>query len=224
MLISGIQQIRVPVILTFRAREKTVTKKVPGRNKEQPVNIGFQPIAPLEIVHTLDLTCLLPPRANGVPLWESPKEGEDFVIKLPEFLAPFITRGAPLDEALGEALARWQLGQNATAGGGSTSGAKRTPEEMVDAYVAGVNACADLDALREYQQEPKRAAWVEKLKASAPALFDRIVAAQSRKAGELMAAQDEGGDDFPDDPEPARDEYLADPEEEDRGLFGGGND
>lgn len=223
VLISGIQQIRVPVILTFRAREKTVTKKVPGRNKEQPVNIGFQPIAPLEIVHTLDLTCLLPPRANGVPVWESPKEGEDFVIKLPEFLAPFITRGAPLDERLGEALARWQEGGSSAASSASNSGGKRSPEEMVDAYVAGVNACADLEALREYQQEPRRAAWVEKLKEAAPALHDRIIAANSRKAGELMAAQDEGGDDFPDDPEPARDEYLTDPED-DRGLFGGGDD
>jgi hypothetical protein len=50
-LISGILKIKVPLIFTFRAREKT---KVNG-TKKVVVNIGWQPVAPLEIVHTLDL-------------------------------------------------------------------------------------------------------------------------------------------------------------------------
>jgi len=121
-LISGIQQIKVPVILTFRAREKTVTKQVErrGRMVNEPQNIGFQPVAPMEIVHTLDLTCLLPPRSDGVPVWDSPKQAEDFVIKLPEFLKPLIRDGAALDEELGVALAHWQAGDTVNrAGGGS---------------------------------------------------------------------------------------------------------
>ncbi len=184
-MISGIQQIGVPVILTFRAREKTVTR--PGT--KVPVNIGFQPIAPMEIVHTLDLTCLLPPRANGVAVWNSPKEGEDFVIKLPEFLAPMIERGAPLDERMGEALARWQLGQPAPASGNERR--KQTPEEQTDAYVAAVSKIETLDSLLEYQTLDVRAKWIAGIKTSRPDLYDRIISANSAQAAKLIPKDDD---------------------------------
>jgi len=108
-LINGILQIKTPLIFTFRAREKT--KQMPNdRGKNVPVNIGWQPIAPLEIVHALDLTAILPPRADGVPVWKSDKVGEDFIIKLPRYLQPYIKEGQPLSEDMGEAFARWAAG------------------------------------------------------------------------------------------------------------------
>jgi hypothetical protein len=103
-LINGILKIKVPLIFTFRAREKT---KQEGK---KVVNIGWQPVAPLEIVHALDLTCILPPRADGVPVWKSDKIGEDFIIKLPNYLAPYIEQGRALDEKMGAAFARWAKG------------------------------------------------------------------------------------------------------------------
>jgi hypothetical protein len=114
-LISAILKIKVPLIFTFRAREKT---KQEGK---KVINIGWQPVAPLEIVHTLDLACLLPPRADGVPMWKSEKIGEDFVLKLPNYLAPFIEQGKPLSEAMGAAFARW-------ARGGTAAPSKSSPE------------------------------------------------------------------------------------------------
>ena len=107
-LISGILKIKTPLIFTFRAREKTKQDVVNG--KKVVTNIGWQPVAPLEIVHTLDLTCILPPRADGVPVWKSDKIGEDFIIKLPNYLAPYIEQGKPLDERMGAAFARWARG------------------------------------------------------------------------------------------------------------------
>ncbi len=112
-LISGILKIKTPLIFTFRAREKTKQDVVNG--KKAVVNIGWQPVAPLEIVHTLDLTCILPPRADGVPVWKSDKIGEDFIIKLPNYLAPFIDQGKPLSEEMGAAFARWAKGGTATS-------------------------------------------------------------------------------------------------------------
>lgn len=106
-LINGILKIKVPLIFTFRAKEKT---KQDGR---KVINIGWQPVAPLEIVHTLDLACLLPPRADGVPVWKSDKIGEDFILKLPNYLAPFIEQGQPLSEAMGAEFARWAKGETA---------------------------------------------------------------------------------------------------------------
>jgi hypothetical protein len=110
-LISGILKIKTPLIFTFRAREKTKQDVVNG--KKVVVNIGWQPVAPIEIVHTLDLTCILPPRADGVPVWKSDKIGEDFIIKLPNYLAPFIEQGQPLSEAMGAEFARWARGDTA---------------------------------------------------------------------------------------------------------------
>lgn len=107
-LISGILKIKTPLIFTFRAREKTKQDTVNG--KKAVINIGWQPVAPLEIVHTLDLTCILPPRADGVPVWRSDKIGEDFIIKLPQYLAPYIDEGKPLSEQMGAAFARWAKG------------------------------------------------------------------------------------------------------------------
>jgi hypothetical protein len=111
-LISGILKIKTPLIFTFRAREKTKQDVVNG--KKVVTNIGWQPVAPLEIVHTLDLTCILPPRADGVPVWKSDKIGEDFIIKLPRYLAPYIEAGKPLSEDMGAAFARWAKGTNST--------------------------------------------------------------------------------------------------------------
>lgn len=115
-LISGLLQIKVPLLFTFRAREKTVTEPGKGGGKDKITNVGWMPVAPLEIVHTLDLTCILPPRANGVPVWTSDKIGEDFIVKLPAFLAPLILDGA-LSEETGEKLARWAKGESAAPAG-----------------------------------------------------------------------------------------------------------
>lgn len=106
-LINAILKIKVPLIFTFRAREKT------KQDGKKVINIGWQPVAPLEIVHTLDLTCILPPRADGVPVWKSDKIGEDFIIKLPNYLAPYIEQGQPLNENMGAAFARWARGSAA---------------------------------------------------------------------------------------------------------------
>lgn len=106
-LISGILKIKTPLIFTFRAREKT------AQEGKKIINIGWQPVAPLEIVHTLDLTCILPPKADGVPAWKSDKAGEEFIIKLPRYLAPYIQEGAALCEDMGAAFARWAKGDEA---------------------------------------------------------------------------------------------------------------
>lgn len=138
-LINGIGQIETPLIFCFRAREKV--KQVRNeRGKMEPTNIGYQPIAPSEIVHQLDLNCLLPPRAEGVPVWRSEKAGEDFVIKLPQFLKPFIVEGQPLSEEMGEAFAQWAAG-----------GVAHPPIDSDDLIARGqAAAVSSMDDLRDF--------------------------------------------------------------------------
>jgi hypothetical protein len=104
---GGFLRIMTPLIFTFRAREKT--QQITEGGKKKVVNLGFMPVAPTEIVHLMDLTCILPSNSDGVPQWSSAKAGEDFIIKLPEYLKPFIKDGQ-LSEATGEALAKWARG------------------------------------------------------------------------------------------------------------------
>lgn len=152
--ISGILKIKTPLIFTFRAREKTKQDK-DSNGKKVVLNIGWQPVAPLEIVHTLDLTCILPPRADGVPVWKSDKIGEDFVIKLPNYLAPFIQQGAPLSEDMGAAFARWAKGASASPQSSSTppriadnSAAPRGTIDPGDAGAAGLSDAELSDAMQ----------------------------------------------------------------------------
>lgn len=126
-LITGILKIKVPLIFTFRAREKT------KQDGKKVINIGWQPVAPLEIVHTLDLACLLPPRADGVPVWRSDKIGEDFVLKLPNYLSPYIEAGKPLCEEMGAAFAQWAAGGSAAPAPNTSPAAAGAAEELTAA-------------------------------------------------------------------------------------------
>lgn len=67
-----------------------------------------------------------------------------------------------------------------------------TPDKTlanVEAYEAGIAKCASLDAMAVYQEEPARAEWLKKLKARRPDLYDRIVAANSKRHDELVEAE-----------------------------------
>jgi hypothetical protein len=183
VLLSGIQQVKVPLIFCFRAREKTVQQEVErnGRKRMEPVNVGFQPVAPFEFVHVLDLTCLLPARSDGVAVWSSPKGAEDFVIKLPEFLQPFVRKGAAIDEQMGEQLARWALGDVV-----KPPGKPAQPDFDVEGFIATVETKAasatDPDALKAWWEsegivaDRKRLAAVDQEKSASvrSVIADRI--------------------------------------------------
>lgn len=193
-LIAGLQHIKIPVIMTFRAREKTkqIGKKI--------VPIGFVPVAPMEVVHTLDLTCLLPPRSNGVAVWSSREEAESLTLKFAGFLAHMIRQGAPLDERFGEELARWQAGEARSMAGEDTGGEtkrRKTPEENVDAYIAAIGELPSLDKFREYQLDQRRIDWIAGLKEKRPDLHDRVVTANSKRLHALTPREPDDEEEQP---------------------------
>ncbi len=108
-LTTALLHIDVPLFFTFRAAEKTAQEK-DNRGKQKVVKLGWMPIAPLLIVKSLDLTCILPWDSKGTPVWKMQDlPGEDFVRKWPEHLLGIIDAGQ-LTEDTGEALARWAMG------------------------------------------------------------------------------------------------------------------
>lgn len=88
-----------PLILCMRAKEKV--KIMPGK---APENLGWQPIVGERIAFETIFTLLLPPQSKGVPDLEHS-----------DMRTPFdqlVTRGQPIDEALGRTLAQWASGSS----------------------------------------------------------------------------------------------------------------
>lgn len=151
-MIRGFQRIKAPpLIFTFRAREKTrqVERRDNGRTKKEVVNIGWQPVTSLQVMHGLDLTCILPPRSEGVPVWQSDRVGEDFIIKLPDYLKPYIRDKQQLSEELGHAFASWAMGKPVAAFDGSAPA--RDSDDPDPNLTAGRAAATNgIAALREW--------------------------------------------------------------------------
>lgn len=105
-LINSLLQMPINTVFCFRAKEKL---KIARGGKPEPM--GYMAIAGEEFVYEMTINCLLMPGANGVPTWQSQETGENAMIKLPaQFRDLVLKRNGPLDENVGEELARWAAG------------------------------------------------------------------------------------------------------------------
>jgi hypothetical protein len=104
-LINTVLQLPISSIWCFRAKEKV--KVVKGQD---PKPLGFMPIAGEEFIYEMTVNCLLLPRADGVPTWQTDEIGERQMIKLPQQFRDIFAKSEPLSEDIGEQLARWAEG------------------------------------------------------------------------------------------------------------------
>lgn len=104
-LLSAMLQMGINFITCYRAREKL--KIIEGR---PPIPLGWQPVASDDFVYEATVNMLLYPGSNGVPSWHPEEMGERAVVKLPSHFRGFFEEKRALDEATGEALARWAAG------------------------------------------------------------------------------------------------------------------
>lgn len=140
-LIEGIKQLDGCFIFCFRAKERVKPMKING--KTEIVEQGFMPIGADDLVYEMAVNCMLPPRANGVPLWRSDHVGERLMMKLPNYLAHAFEDNKPLDEETGRLLARW-------ASGGSQAPAASGRAEASGGRSAGLAPEADGTTWQEY--------------------------------------------------------------------------
>jgi hypothetical protein len=68
------------------------------------------PICGEEFIFEMTASCLLLPRANGVPTWQSDEPGERVMQKLPIQFQTIFADSKPLSEEIGEQLAQWAAG------------------------------------------------------------------------------------------------------------------
>lgn len=109
-LINAILQMDVNVLLCFRAKPKL--KLVKG---QEPIQLGYQPIAASEFIYEMLLKFLFLPGNNGVPVLQSEYEGEQAMIKIPGAFREMFREPRQLSEQTGVDLATWAAGGDVAA-------------------------------------------------------------------------------------------------------------
>lgn len=105
-LLNTLLQIPCDFVFCFRAKEKL--KMIRG---QEPEKLGYMPIAGEEFVFEMTVCGLLLPNAGGIPQWNPHETGERMMVKLPEqFRKLLLDHRGPLDERIGEEMARWAAG------------------------------------------------------------------------------------------------------------------
>lgn len=102
----------VNVIFCFRAKEKVhvASKEEKKAGKEAVSQMGFCAIAGDDFIFELMLNCVLLPGARGYPTWQSPREGEQALMKIPEQFQHIFDRPVQLSEEIGQRIAEWAAG------------------------------------------------------------------------------------------------------------------
>lgn len=119
---------KVPMILLYRA----VDKSVPGKSKAQGgdgnwVHKGWQAETTSTLPYFMTARFLLPPGSDGHPNLNPDTEWEKLSIRNPQQFRDWFKPGFQLDEATGEKLARWAMGQ--TTGPVNVTGDLKPPAE-----------------------------------------------------------------------------------------------
>jgi hypothetical protein len=142
-------------IFTFRAKEKI---RIEGGGK--PVDMGWQPLGPEELIYELLFKCLLRPQADGRPTWTSNIIHEQALMKLPGFFRDLFRDNPPLSADIGEKLARWQAGADIAAPVSSSTAMSSRPAsggfvglaERIDAASAAELPALEADARASWKR------------------------------------------------------------------------
>lgn len=135
-LIDGILHEDFNLVACFRAKEKIKVR--PG---QQPLELGWMPIAGDDFLYEMTASLLLYPGCAGVPIWNPTLPGEKAMMKLPQQFLGMLDDGKQLSEDHGRKLAEWAQGGVLTPAGTTT-----TPEKEprpVDELTAAGDAMAE---------------------------------------------------------------------------------
>lgn len=171
--ISGFLEMDCNFIFLFRAREK-----IKPERGGKPVELGFQPIAPDDIVFEMTLNCLLLPGAEGIPTWHPEFQGEKAMVKLPLMFREIFSKNPPpqLTEDIGEQLARWAAGGAPAAKPTAKPESRAAVVDLLELYEVCTTP-GEYDALEAKRKELWPSAGKgekERLKAAQEATHERL--------------------------------------------------
>lgn len=96
-------------ILCYRASDKI---KPPKKGDKEPQHLGWQAETTSPLPYMMTVRFLLPPGSDGKPNLTPATVAEQLEVKNPEQFRGWFSSGFQLDEALGEKLALWALGDS----------------------------------------------------------------------------------------------------------------
>lgn len=163
-LINSLLQMQCNFVFCFRAKEKIKIRK-----GEEPLPLGWMPIAGEEFVYEMTLNALLLPGSNGCPAWQTEMPGERMMMKLPRQFANLFSGRGQLTEDVGAAMAEWSAGVQVE---------QLTPDEFIERYAT----CPDAATFRSLEA-CRAAAW----KAMPAAAKQEVKAARDRAEATLRA-------------------------------------
>src|SRR5690606_6888261 len=113
---------------------------------DEPIQLGYMPIAGEEFVYEAVMKCLFLPGSDGVPALKSEFEGERAMSKIPSQFRGMFDPNNPrqICEDDGEALARWAAGDSAPT------------ETSVNELLQSYEACSDHATYRALEESRKR--------------------------------------------------------------------
>jgi hypothetical protein len=160
-MINSILQMPCSFIFCFRAKNKLKIKR-----GEDPIPMGYMPIAGEEFVFEQTVNHLLLPGARGVPTWNSDEPGEKEMIKLPEQFREVYAESAPLSEAIGESLAKWANGAGSAKFEEVLKGIRSSAElTELEALVPGIEELKAKKLVPAHEFNAIKSAYGERLKA-----------------------------------------------------------
>jgi hypothetical protein len=180
-LITGIQQLSINVILLFRAKEKIDPKPQPGKDF---ATLGWQAIGGDEFWYEMTTRFLLMPGANGKPSWNANdlEKGERAVVRCPEQFRGIIDTGKQIDEAMGEAMARWASGDVSRPAAAKPASLATEAVDAAEAMLR-INACTTLEALKSTATKLRELSWTDAQSKAIKATIDARSAALKNTAG-----------------------------------------
>lgn len=158
-MINTILQMPVSSIFCFRAKEKLKIER-----GQEPKPLGFMPIAGEEFMYEMTLNCLLMPKSNGVPTWQSKELGEQATMKLPQQFAQLFAEPMPLSEDHGETMARWAEGGAVSTFDGLVLEIERADAAALEAIAPKVEEAKKARAINPAEHRSLRAAYAARKK------------------------------------------------------------
>lgn len=147
-LINFILQSVDAAVFCFRAKEGLDLDTKP------PTKLGYQPQAGDEYIFELAANALLLEGAMGVPTWNPQEKGAKKFTKMPEQFRQLLTKHqGPLDERIGEEMAKWAIGgpivQGPTSPPPPPSAASAVDPQSAEEVKVRLRNCRTMTALAE---------------------------------------------------------------------------
>lgn len=131
-MLQGLLQLGVSIIFCFRAKER-VRPVANSEGRMVPTEQGWSVIGGETLVYEMTASCLLPPRGQGVPQWQTDYVAEKAAMKLPRQFLGILDKGE-LNEEIGTLLATWAMGNVLPNGGAGVHGNSARPDGLHPDY------------------------------------------------------------------------------------------